>query len=349
MSRQSQRGGDDATNLQVGRDVVVHQGTSLEEVREIALGVFRDNFLELRGIAEDIARARVDKITEDFVEKLQAQPAAALQSVADPDMQRAIYNAQVGYACSGDDDLEEALVEMLVDRAGVDRPGMRRIVLNEAITAVPKLPLDQRRAIALCFLVKYTALLNPVPLDQFYEGFMKGELALLSRDLPQSMAAYQHIEYVGAGSVTISHLSLLGALSEGRRPWFTQGMSIDECPDPLRPHFDDDRLFMPALRDPARRQLRAMRKEDLPALAKAAGVDELADLLPSVYDMGALAHPEIKAEILERAPELAGLLDTWDNSGLPNLTLTTVGLAIGHSYWQRVTGGSAPLNIWIGD
>lgn len=348
MSRQSQTGGDDATNVQVGRDLVVQQGTSAEEVREIALSVYRENFIQLSGVAEDVARARVDKITDEFVQKLQGLPPAALDSIADPDMQRAIYNAQVEYACSGDDDLETALVDLLVDRAGADRPGMRRIVLNEAITAAPKLPMDQRRAVALCFLLKYTAVVAPFSLDQFYEDFVRGHILPLARDLPQSTAAYQHIEYVGAGAVGITQVSLAGALS-ARRRWFTRGITSDECPEPLRPHFSDDRVFMPALRDPARRQVQAFREEDLPGLAEAVGTRELTDHLRNAYKAGALGEPEIAAEVGERVPELLPLFDAWDKGGLAKLTLTSVGMAIGHGYWRRITGNAAPLSIWIGD
>jgi hypothetical protein len=46
-------------------------------------------------------------------------------------------------------------------------------------------------------------------------------------------------------------------------------------------------------------------------------------------------------------PESAELFDVWDNPPLKNLTLTSVGLALGHGYWRRLTNTAAPLRIWI--
>ena len=61
--------GDESTNLQAGRDVVYHSA-SWPEMKEVALAVFKENFLELRGIAEDVAFARADRITNDFLDAL---------------------------------------------------------------------------------------------------------------------------------------------------------------------------------------------------------------------------------------------------------------------------------------
>ena len=120
-------------------------GPSLEEVRTVALDVFRANFLELQGIAADVARARAEAITEAFISHLQDRSPQALQAAANPDMQRALFAAQREYACSGDADLEQALVDLLVERAERADRSIEAIVLNEAINSVPKLTPAQRR------------------------------------------------------------------------------------------------------------------------------------------------------------------------------------------------------------
>jgi len=56
---------------------------------------------------------------------------------------------------------------------------------------------------------------------------------------------------------------------------------------------------------------------------------------------------EIQAGFTNRVPEAAELFDVWENSWLKNLTLTSVGLALGHGCWRRLTGTAAPLRIWI--
>ena len=82
-------------------------------LRSVALDVFRANFLELQGVAADVASERAVAITESFLAQLQARAPEYVQSAADPDMQRAIFSAQREFACSGEQDLEEALVDLL--------------------------------------------------------------------------------------------------------------------------------------------------------------------------------------------------------------------------------------------
>src|SRR5215831_12027 len=105
-SRQDQSGGADSVNVQAGQNATVNVGITVSEAREIALDVFSSNFLTLRGAAEEVAYARAERITREFLETLQTRNPARLSSMADPDMLRALYAAQEGYACSGEDDLE---------------------------------------------------------------------------------------------------------------------------------------------------------------------------------------------------------------------------------------------------
>jgi hypothetical protein len=211
MAEQRQEAGDESTKVQVAGDVVYH-GPSIDEVREIALDVFRNNFVELGRTAADIARGRAERLTDEFLVELARRVPAGFQAASDPDMQRALFNAQSEYACCGESDLQNALVDLLVDRAAETGRGTRTVVLNEAITSAPKLTTAQRRAIAVCFMTKYTGWRGPLNLDHFYALDVCQNILRLADELPRHQSAYQHIEYVGAGSVGIGQTSLGQAL-----------------------------------------------------------------------------------------------------------------------------------------
>jgi hypothetical protein len=349
MTDQRQEGGRESTNIQAGRDITVSQGPSVEEVREIALDVFHRNFLQLQGLAEDVARGRAEKITNEFLKQLQDRNPAALESSKDPDMQLALFSAQREYARSGDADLEQVLVDLLVDRASEQHPGLRTIVLNEAITAAPKLTEDQRRAVALCFLVRYTRWTGAASVDAFYEERIRQGLMPLVHGLPTSPAAYQHIEYVGAGSVDIGSTSIEEALHRSARGWFTRGFTESELDERLHRFTSDETFFMPCMRDESRLQLRASSADDVDAIASAMGDPSLAEPVQAALNVGAMTSTEIREDLLSHVPEAGELLDAWDGSDLNRLTLTTVGIAVGHGYWRRVTGKNAALKIWIPD
>ncbi|HWO16197.1 MAG TPA: LPO_1073/Vpar_1526 family protein [Solirubrobacterales bacterium] len=347
--KQHQESDGSATNVQAGGDIVISKGLSAIEVREIALDVFHRNFLELRGVAEDVARGRAEKITGDFLAQLEARTPEALPNVADPDVQRSVFNAQREYACSGDEDLESALVDLLVDRVSRENRDTQTLALNEAINAAPKLTIEQRQAIAVCFIVRYTRFTGDPTLEGFFETYIKGNLLPLASGIPTSQTAYQHIEYVGAGTVGMGQVRAAKAIMHGSEGWFNKGFKRDDVPETLASVADDGRVFKPCLRDKCRLQLSAMHPSDMAALAELAGGTELESDLKRLLDTGAMSESEVHEDLLHRVPEAQEFVNAWDGSALRHLTLTSVGLAIGYGYWRRTTGNNTPLSTWIED
>lgn len=155
MNKQNQKGGDNSTNIQAG-EVTVVQGLDYPQVREVALDVFRSNFYELSGQARDIATERAEKITEEFLEKLQRENPEGFKKAEDPDFQYALFTVQKEYARTGDEDLGDLLVDLLVDRSKQEQRNILQIVLNESLNVAPKLTDDQLAALAVVFIFKYT-------------------------------------------------------------------------------------------------------------------------------------------------------------------------------------------------
>jgi hypothetical protein len=66
---QKQESGDDSTNLQA-QSIVVNQGISYSDAKDIALDVYKSNFLQLSQDAAQVARERAEEITDNFLDKL---------------------------------------------------------------------------------------------------------------------------------------------------------------------------------------------------------------------------------------------------------------------------------------
>ena len=56
---------------------------------------------------------------------------------------------------------------------------------------------------------------------------------------------------------------------------------------------------------------------------------------------------EIKSDLKTMHPCMEKLFDVWDNSHMKNMSLTSVGIAIGHANIRRVTKETDNLSIWI--
>ncbi|WP_426996322.1 LPO_1073/Vpar_1526 family protein [Pseudarthrobacter sp. N5] len=339
--------GDGGINYQAAGDII-NNGPSRQEVQDIALGVYRANALELRGIAEDIAFARAERVTNDFLNRLMDKDPEAAKNLADPDIQSVMFEAQKEYARSGEEDLAKVLVELLADRTIETERSLRTLVLNEAISSVPKLTEQQRRAIGLVFLLRYSRWTGktPTPEDYFREFVVKDVLAL-GKDLPTSGPNYQHIEYVGAGTVSISSFSFGSALRSGVEGLFTRGFTMDDVPQDLRDAGQIQEGLVPCLRSPERYQVAVMANQDIPALAKRLGFPHLEQPLINLAQHGLVQDHEVVEEATAFDERILKVSEAWGSTPLQNLTLTSVGIAIGHTYWRRVTEGTAPLSVWL--
>lgn len=339
-------GGPDSTNLQAGRDIV-YNGVTAAEARQIALDVYNANFLKLAGVAEDVARDRAERITRRYVETQQTLNPSGLASMGDPDMLRTLYAAQEGYACSGEDDLEQALIDLLVDRAGQTERDLKTHVLNQAVATLPKLTKVQRGAVAVVFAVKNTSYAGPFDLAAFYEYLAHYIVPLVCR-LPESTADFGYMQFTGVGSVDafFQAITLEQAYGEQACGFFSMGFSRESAPDSWRPFLDDPEVFMPCLRDPRKLQIRARSMLEIRKLAKAKNLPELAQKAT----FSRMPDSNIRADIIAHVPSFETLFDKWEGepgAGLSTFQLTAVGIAIGHACMRKVVGGIGPLDTFL--
>jgi hypothetical protein len=352
---QRQSGGDSSTNLLAKGDIVVvnNSGADPQEVRRIVndmLEVYTTNFLKFTEVAEERAFARAKDFTIAFLNKLLEVNPGALSSVSDPDMQRTILNAQGEFACSGEGDLQQVLVDLLVDRASQHARDIVTLVLNESITTVPKLTPDQRSAIAICFMVRYTGY-APSTLEELYALLKDNWLPIVS-DLPTKNSAYQHIVYVGAATIiSFESVTVERALSHQSRKFFCRGTRREDLSAKLQEWVGDPNLFMASYRNSDEFQVSCNSQEDLDgavAHLNDRGIDQgVIDDYRNLFQSSAMSEAEVKEDVIAQVPELSQLFDVWNETSLPGMSLTSVGLAIGHAYWRRTNRGLPDLSTWL--
>lgn len=342
---QDQSSGEGGKNYQAGGDIVIH--TDLDEMRAVALSVYKENALELRGIAEDVAYARADKLTNEFLGKLHENNPDSVGALSDPDMQSVLFDAQTQYARSGEDDLGKVLVDLLADRAGQEGRTLRTLALNEAITSAPKLTEEQRCVIGLVFILRYARFVGAGNAQKLYESFIKPSVLPLAAHIPDKQADYQHIEYVGAGSISLSEIKFGDVIRIGSEGLFTKGFDLEDLPDEWDLTDVSQYGIRRSIRDFQKWQVNAGSVQDVEEVAANLGKPAIADQLRKLFEKGIMTGQDVLEELKVLDPDVAEASKKWDDSAAKNLTLTTVGIAIGHAYWRRVTGNDAPLSFWL--
>jgi hypothetical protein len=342
-----QNSAENSTNFQAGQDIHVH-GLTLEEARTVALDVYRSNALELQGIAQAVAVSRAEQLTNEFLNKLEHDLPDQTDKLADPDVQNVLFEAQKEFARSGEDDLKAALVDLLTARTQEDKRNLRTLALNEAIASAPKLTEEQRRAIAWIFYLRYTRDTGSRDPEQFFDQ-VKGVVNAIGVDLPSGQADYQHIEYVGAGSISMGKVSLGASLLSGDEGLFTNGFDETSVDPALMLRLRENGLVIPAIRNPARVQLALLSEEDLVDILAKSGLDGEMGSINPLMSNGRMTDVEVADEAVARIPEIAPLRTIWDaqQGAIGSMTLTSVGIAIGHAYWSRLTGRAPSLSIWL--
>jgi hypothetical protein len=338
--------GDYSFNVQ-GNTVNVTNGLSYSEVKEVALDTFQANFYKLANKAAEIAKQRAEEITTSYLEQLQIRDADAINSLKEPDMQYALLMAQKEYARSGDKDLSEMLVDILVERSRIKGRSLMQIVLNESLEVAPKLTTEQLDILSLVFILKYTKnyMINSLPsLQTYIESTIYPFLIQLTKEQSQ----YQHLEYTGCGAISIGERQLEEIFFVNYQGIFSKGFPLEKYNEILGDNKIPGNILISCLHDPKLYQFNALTVEDFNRLIDLPNLkqSQISDL-QGLQHSNLMNHSEIKAFIIKICPEMDKLFETWGNSPMKNMTLTSVGIALGHANIRRKTSENFDLSIWI--
>ena len=345
---QSQTAEDGSTAIQAARDVnITNVGLSYSEVHQIALDVFRSNFYQLAGLAQDIARQRAEEITESFLKKLQTENPEGMKKSEDPDFQHALFTVQREFARNGDRDLGELLVDLLVDRSKQGNRDILQIVLNESLSTAPKLTDEQLAILAIIFLFRYTKnnrIGNQTDLGFYFDQ----HVSPFSSKIVKANSSYQHLEFTSCGSIQMGEVSLEQCLEASYQGLFLKGFEQDEIIKRGITVGNDQRFFIPCLNDSTKIQVRANNRE---ALEKHLDTHQLnfedKTKILELFTINKMSHNEIKEKCISIRPYMENIFNVWANSPMKSFTLTSVGMSIGHANLKRLVGEFASLEIWI--
>lgn len=351
IEKKTQKAGDGSVNL-LAENVNIRHGVDYGEARQIAHDVFEANFYKLAGEAREAAKARAEELVDDFLERLALTSPNTLDVASDPDMQYAIYAAQKQYARTGDKQLSDILVDILVRRANEKDRSMRQVVLNESIDVAPKLVDYQFDILSIIMFYKYmrrTSAFNGFEeflqyLTEMTLPFMDG----LKRAVGDS--PYSHMEYAGCGSMqNIGGVPLEQILRANYPGMFYSGFTREQLTNMGEEIMQwAAEMLVPCIHDPAKYQFNVLHDSEFEMLAERKGYGEkVKGSFRSLQNGNMLAHTDIKEIMTSALPWMDELFNIWGKSQISRFTLTTVGIAIAQANIKRRLGFEVDLEIWI--
>jgi K+/H+ antiporter YhaU regulatory subunit KhtT len=343
--RQSQKSGDSSVNFQAYGDISI--GLTYDQTRQVAMDTFKANFVEFQNEAFELVLKRAETLVNVFLDEACKEGLAQISEGKNPDFQYALFSAQREYARSGDEDLGELLVQLLVDRTKVRKRDLEQIVLNESLAVAPKLTPDQLDTLSLIFLVRYTmhSGLNSLDalhtyLDQFILPFVAGASTKRS--------AYQHLEFAGCTATTAFSTDIHSAITHAYMGLFCEGFTEDELEAVGLSQQVKSQLITPCLHDITRLQVSALNNDLLDEAFEQLSVErEKAESLRQLQSQKVMSPERIRTYLTNVRPQVAQLVEMWENTPMHNTTLTSVGIAVAHANVKRQTGADFGLSQWL--
>lgn len=202
--------GDNSTNIQDSKNVNVHQyGLGFNEVKEVAMMVFKSNFYDLGKTVEKIINERAEEIINEYLKRLISKNPEALKNTEDADLRFIIYEAQKNHARRGDKEIAHLLVDMLIDRTVTKEERLVKIVYNEALEILPKLTSKQIDILTAIFILRYVNMNNV-----FYIEKLDLVMKKFTKVIPEEEFFYQHLQYAGCVSISVGEVNFKDILKK---------------------------------------------------------------------------------------------------------------------------------------
>ncbi|MFD9246435.1 LPO_1073/Vpar_1526 family protein [Streptomyces sp. NPDC059556] len=340
---QRQTSGANSVNYQVAGDL--HSGLSYRDVKEIADDVFRQNFPHLAAEAASTAEARAQEICEKFLDKLAEESPESLKNARNPDFQRALFRVQEEFATTGDEDLGDLLVDILVDRSQQPGGSFRQVVLNEALKTAPRLTGRQVSALGAIFLARYVHL-NARSITHLHELLRAVWLPVIKGIPLLSDANIGHIAYAGCGSVSAGMVPFTRLFLQRYPGLFAQG--FEEGQFSWASELKENGIVIPCWRDDTKLQLAAVNLTELQGKLSAIGRSEDVEEIKLALDGNPIPAEAIHAELESIDPAFKVFAETWEKSDMKSFDLTSVGIAIAHAHCRKLLGSTMPaVDIWL--
>lgn len=332
---------------QIGQ-VNIQQGLTYSEAKDLIISVVDQRLIDFKDEAEAIYNERTSEFKNLLTEKIKDLPEEEIAKLREPDTQLTLLEAAKISGRKQNDELRNLLANLVVSRIKNDKTGkeeLKNIVYNEAISTINKLTIDQLKIVTLCYLLRYTSYSEIISWDTFKNYLNTSVKPFLG--FKNTDAEFLHIVYAGCGSTGIGSSGLINIFKHDYSFLFfnlVEKNQIDEITlsDEIKKEIvaldtKEDKYFF-----------KFKNKTNLEDYLKEKKVDEeVTKKLVSIYENHIKNNDEVKKKIIEETDIGKELIELWEKSVLKHLSLTSVGIAIGASYFEQTTGAKIDIDLWI--
>lgn len=344
-TKQTIEGNNNIGNIQT-RDVHIHHGLSVNETTHLINSIVDQKLISYKDEAAQIYKINQNKFKNILYKQIQDLNEEELYQFKDPDTQLSLLEAASISGRKSNEELIVLLSDLVIKRIKDEKKGdieLRKIVYNEAIKTINKITINQLKIITLCYLIKYTTNDGISSFDTFIQYIFSKVLPLVP--LKKSFSEFQHIEYAGCGSIELVNSDLSDLFRNQYSFLFLNSFKRNQIEsfnlsDSLLNtiiYCNGDNCFFKIKNRTVLKKL----------LDDSNDNNDINDQLIAFYDKHTKDKKMIQEEIETKIPASKSLFEYWKNSSIGRLSLTTVGIALAISYYEKKIGEKVDINIWI--
>ncbi len=177
-------------------DIIINHGISVQDAKDICRGVIKEELAIYTQQATGIAQQRLHEITEKAIDRILVFNQSLLQRFTEPAIQMALYETVKSHIRVGNEELEEHLIDLLIERLNVQERTIKQSVIDEARIIIPKLSSS---AVALLTIIVFSQLVFPYTISK-YEEFLKKLSPVISKLKNISAFDTEYLKQVGCGT-----------------------------------------------------------------------------------------------------------------------------------------------------
>ena len=339
FERQEQSASDGGIATQAGRDIVINMGISYTEARNIAEDVFKNNFYKLSEVAANEVDRRINYITDKIIKEFQESNPEGINKFKDPGFQVSLYEVQKSYAKTGDMNLSDMLVDMLIERSKHDERSYIQIIMDEAITVIPKLTNEHLNVLSLYFIVYY---IHENDIHDYNDFVLFIQKYIIPFFFDSKESYFTYLMYLGCGMYSIKRKDIREVFFRNYQGLFQNCFDIENIKQ-----FENLNLFL-RCKEFNKYKISVLNHNILDdKISKFNLIDNDKIYLKELFDRHFMNIDDIKNKCIKICPSIKKLFDLWDNTLLSAFYLTPVGKAIACANLKKTVGLIADLPIWI--
>ena len=348
MDIHKQNGGDNSQNIQVNGNLTC--GITYSEARQIALDVFNANCQTMMREAARISEIRANEIVDEFIKRLFEEHPELSYRLQEPSIQYSTFSVIKNYVKTGDVELKERLLKILMHRMEAKDRSMEQIVLDEAIEILPKLTQDLINILSLVFSAVYVRH-NINNLDTFND-FINNKLMVFYPD-QTSDAIYAHLQYTGCCTLLsegATYKAFPSIIKNRYSGLFNKGFSKELLEQTLSANYEQiSPIVTNCQQNKTLLQFNAMDESVLNSVIREHNLGHPSNKIIQLNKQTEMSDEEIASFLCSTNSKMKAFVEEWkgQRSSLKSIALTSVGYAIAILNYNIKTTANISFNGFI--